>query len=337
MIVDQQAAVYNGFQMCMEAVLTSGCRHYFASPSPMHSLLLNEGLTRFQSRHGICLQTQTPAEAVSMAQGVAQLGDIPFISSNYADFLSVQHLLYHFFHREIPCVYAIVLYEAPEFPGACTLPYGFACLQNAWPGSGFPFPHLMPSHLSHMQNNVQEAFALARHLQQPVLLLLDPMLLSTTQNVQSAEWNPLPFSAVEGSHHLRRAHKRHLELKNMACRWLRYWLPEQTPDYGLVAAGALGGWLLDMDWHENAVLVLDSLYPGVLQLPEECPSDMPLYVIEFDPGCLYEQLQQQYSHYLLHPIKLPWERSVPVRLQNTLQAELIAAQERSLQARSAPR
>lgn len=328
MIVEQHAAVYNGFQMCIEAVLDSGCRHYFASPSPMQSLLLNEGLTRFSHHHGVCLQTQTPGEALSMAQGVGQLGDVPFISSNYADFLSVQHLLYHFIQQETPCVYAIVLYEAPEFPGACTLPYGLACLQNAWPGSGFPFPHLMPSHLSQVSNNVREAFLLAEHLQQPVLILLDPMLLSTTQNVQSAEWLPLTLPPFEGINHLRRAQKKHRILQELAPRWLRHWTPEQSPDYALLATGALGGWLLDMDWHENAIFVLDSLYPGVLQLPAHLPKDIPLYVLEFDPGCLWEQLHQAYPHYPLHSLKIPWERSAPVGLQATIKAELIAAQER---------
>ena len=324
MIVEQHAAVYNGFQMCIEAVLKSGCRHYFASPSPMQSLLLNEGLTRFQQHHGVCLQTQSTTEALSMAQGVGQLGDISFISSNYSDFLSVQHLLAHFFQQEVPCVYAVVLYQAPEFPGASTLPYGYACFQNAWPGSGFPFPHLMPSHLSHVQNNVQEAFALSAYLRQPVILLLDPMLLSTTQNVHNAEWIELTLPPIQESNVLRRAKKKHHHLQAQAPRWLRHWGPEHLPDYALIATGAMGGWLLEMDWHENAVLVLDSLYPGVLKLPDHYPSDLPLYVVEFEPGCLWEQLKQQYPHYSLRSLKIPWERSAPVGLQTTLVEQLLS-------------
>ena len=326
MIVEQHAAVYNGFQMCIEAVLKSGCRHYFASPSPMQSLLLSEGLTRFQQHHGICLQTQTPTEALSMAQGVAQLGDIPFISSNYSDFLSVQQGLAHFFQQEVPCVYAVVLYQAPEFVGASTLPYGYACFQNASPVSGFPFPHLIPSHLSHVQNNVQEAFALAAYLRQPVILVLDPMLLSTTQNVQDAEWVPLDLVPMQGSHVLERAQKKHQHLQQLAPRWLRHWGPESTPDYALVATGAMGGWLLEMDWQDNAVLVLDSLYPGVLKLPEHYPIRLPLYVVEFDPGCLWEQLHQYYPQYDLRSLKTPWERSAPVGLQAAIRAQLQSKQ-----------
>ncbi len=311
MIVEQHAAVYNGFQMCIEAVLKSGCRHYFGSPSPMQSLLLNEGLTRFQQHHGICLQTQTPTEALSMAQGVGQLGDIPFISSNYSDFLSVQHGLAHFFQQEIPCVYAVVLYQAPEYRGASTLPYGYACFQNAWPGSGFPFPHLMPSHLSHVQNNVQEAFALAAYLRQPVILLLDPMLLSTTQSVQDAEWIALALPPIQGNNVLRRAQKKHQQLQQLASRWLRHWSPESSPNYALIATGAMGGWLLEMDWKDNAVLVLDSLYPGVLTLPEHYPVDLPLYVVEFEPGCLWEQLRQHYPTMLCAPSKFPGNARLP--------------------------
>lgn len=324
MIVEQHAAVYNGFQMCIEAVLKSGCRHYFASPSPMQSLLLNEGLTRFPAHHGVCLQTQTTTEALSMAQGVGQLGDIPFISSNYSDFLSVQHVLSHFFQEEVPCVYAVVLYQAPEFTGAATLPYGYACFQNAWPGSGFPFPHLMPSHLSHVQNNVQEAFALADYLRQPVILLLDPMLLSTTQTVQNAECIELTLPPIQENNVLQRAKQKHKHLQALAPRWLRHWGPNHPPDYALIATGAMGGWLLEMDWHENAVLVLDSLYPGTLKLPDHYPVDLPLYVVEFEPGCLWEQLQQQYPYYTFHSLKIPWERSAPVGLQATLVAHLLA-------------
>jgi hypothetical protein len=84
----------------------------------------------------------------------------------------------------------------------------------------------------------------------------------------------------------------------------------------------MGGWLLEMDWQHNAVLVLDSLYPGVLSLPEHYPVDLPLYVVEFEPGCLWEQLHQHYPHYRLRSLKIPWERSAPVGLQLTLIEQL---------------
>ncbi len=331
MIVQQQAAVYNGFEMCIEATLDAHCRHYFASPSPMHSLLLNEGLVRYQRRHGTCLQTQTPVEALAMAQGVGQLGDVPLVSSNYTDFLSVQHLLHHFFQEEIPCVYAVVLFHPPEFAGASLLPYGFACLQNAWPGSGFPLLHLMPSHLSQMQKNVQQAFALARRFQQPVLLLLDPMLLSTTQNVQSENFEPQKFDAVlttpSGANTLRRARQRHQHMQQLAPQFLRRWIPARHPEFGVLAAGALGGWLLGMEWHENAVLVPDTLYPGVLNELQTLLQGAPLYVLEFAPGCLSEQLQQHYDYDFVS-LKLPWERSAPVGLQPMIYAEIAASQRR---------
>ncbi|PKL75556.1 MAG: hypothetical protein CVV27_14770, partial [Candidatus Melainabacteria bacterium HGW-Melainabacteria-1] len=176
MIVDQQQLVFSGFQACIAAALRGGCRAYFASPSPLHASLLNEGARRFPEQHGSFVQAANPVEALSMALGAAQMGVLPLVSGNFSDFLAMQEVLQSLYRQECPCVLAILLYQEPAWPEASPLAYPYPCFLNPWPASGLPLISLMPSSLSQLHQLVWQACELARTGSQPVAVVLGPLL-----------------------------------------------------------------------------------------------------------------------------------------------------------------
>ncbi len=317
MIVEQAPGVTSAFRACIEGAIASGCRAYFGSPSPLHALLLNEGARRFPEVHGTFTQSANAIEALSMAQGVAQSGSIPLVSAGYPDFLALQEVLQTCLDQSIPCVIAVFLYQRPASASASPLAFTYPCFLNPWPANGLPLVNLMPANLDRLYSLTQEAFQLARQLQQPITLLLDPILMTQTQALHPPlEAHPLELSPMGP-----RLEDRIQALEELALhqdRWQQSWRHSETIDYYLIATGALGGWLLEADLANAQVLVPESLFP--LALPEDF--DKPAYVLEFAPGNLYRQIQRLRPQAQLQQIVLPWQRHYPVGLHPDLMQRL---------------
>lgn len=317
MIVEQAPGVTSGFRACIEGAIASGCRAYFGSPSPLHALLLNEGARRFPEVHGTFSQSANAVEALSMAQGVAQSGSVPLVSAGYPDFLAMQEVLQTCLDQSIACVIAVFLYQRPASAGASPLAFNYPCFLNPWPAGGLPLVNLMPANLDRLYSLTQEAFLLAHQLQQPIALLLDPILMTQTQALHPPlETQPLALTPVGP-----RLEDRIQALADLAlhqARWQQSWSHSEEIDYYLIASGALGGWLLEAECPQAQVLVPESLFP--LALPEQF--DKPAYVLEFAPGNLCAQIQHLRPRANLQQIALPWQRHYPVGLQADLTQRL---------------
>ncbi|MBF2054832.1 MAG: hypothetical protein IGS03_15405 [Candidatus Sericytochromatia bacterium] len=320
MIVEQQAGLYAGFQACIRGAIEGGCRAYFASPSPLHAQLLNEGARRFPESHGTFVQAAHPVEALSMALGTAQAGLLPLVSAHYPDFLAMQEVLQQACQQELPMVLALLLYQAPPFAGASPLAYPYPCFMAPWPASGLPLLNLMPASLSQLYQLTQEACSLALHLRQPVVLLLDPHLLNTMGTLHPSLAVPLePLLQALPRPELRWpdcALARQQQLHTLASRWLQHWPCEGERRFSLLATGALGGWVLDLDWPEASVLVPESLCPlGLDDLWQQDPPAEPVYVLECAPSQLSWRLQQRFPHVDIRALSLDWYRAIPLDLQ----------------------
>lgn len=311
MIVEQNSRVFTGSQACMEAALQAGCRSYFAAPSPFQALLLNEGAQRFSEAHGNFVQAAHPVEALSMALGAATVGMLPLVSATYPDFLAMQEVLQYLCQQSCACVMMIVLTQPPPYPQASPLAYAYPCFLDPWPASGLPLLSLMPSNLERLYQLTQEAFQLAATLSQPVLLLLDPLLLSLTAELQLPASEPLSLPQPEGAHWFERVEAAWPHVKASSPRWLRQWQGCEMPTDWLLATGALGGWLLASDWPDMGVMVPESLSPWPVW-PEQVRS---VTVVEFAPGSLGLRLQHRNRGRTVRRLALPYSRYAPVGLQ----------------------
>jgi len=317
MIVEQAHGVTSAFRACIDGALASGCRAYFGSPSPLHALLLNEGARRFPELHGTFTQSANAVEALSMAQGVAHSGSIPLVSAGYPDFLALQEVLQTCLEQSLACVIAVFLYQRPASPGASPLAFNYPCFLNPWPAGGLPIMNLMPANLDRLYSLTQEAFVLARQLQQPIALLLDPILMTQTQELPPPlEANPISLSPV--GPRLEDRIQALEALTQYQDRWQQSWSRSEDIDHYLIATGALGGWLLEAEWENTHVIVPESLFP--LALPERF--DKPAYVLEFAPGHLHRQIQRLRPQAHLQQIALPWQRHYPVGLAADLNQRL---------------
>lgn len=320
MIVEPQIGLVNGFRACIEAAIHSRCQSYFASPTPLHAQLVNEGAKRFLEVHGTFVQAGHPVEALSMAKGVARTGSVPLLSCSYDDFLALQQGLQELLVHQIPCVLAVLLYQQPFSPGDSPLAYPYPCFLNPWPAGGLPLLNLLPSSLGQAEALTKEAFVLARRLQQPVLVLLDPILMTVTGALQASLPEPLPALEPSALNSTPLQARRHLQsqLQSWSGRWLQQWQSPEPPTYALVATGALGGWLLSMEWPQGRVLVPESLFPLGLEREAAHNPKLPWVVVEFAPGGLCQQLQQRFPHQHIRQLELPWQRHFPVGLQTVL-------------------
>ncbi|HEY9843564.1 MAG: hypothetical protein ACAI44_33210 [Candidatus Sericytochromatia bacterium] len=313
MIVEQQLQVFSGFQACIAAALQGGCRAYFASPSPLHAQLLNEGARRFPEQHGSFVQASHPVDALSMALGASRMGVLPLVSGNFPDFLAMQEVLQSLFKQECPCVLALLLYQEPVWPEASPLAYPYPCFLDPWPACGLPLISLMPSSLAQLYQLTWQACQLALSTSQPVAVLLDPLLLAVTGDVQVLPPEPLALEPGFGHIWLERLDEVQQRLQLQAGRWLRQWIGASEPEYFLLATGLLGGWLLQMEWPRGGVLVPESLFPLALEaLPPQ-----PVYVVEFAPSALSRRLVQRFGPGI-QALELPWERALPAGLKNTI-------------------
>lgn len=319
MIVEQQLQVYSGFQACIAAALEGGCRAYFASPSPLHAQLLNEGARRFPEQHGSFVQASHPVEALSMALGASQMGVLPLVSCNYNDFLTMQEVLQSCFQQERPCVLAILLYQEPAWPEASPLAYPYPCFLDPWPASGLPLISLMPSSLAQLYQLTWQASQLAISASQPVAILLDPLLMSVTGDIQVLPPEPVPLGAGQGPNWLARLDEVQQRLQRQTTGWLRQWVGPSEPEYFVLATGLLGDWLLDLEWPRGGVLVPESLFPLALEdLSEQAiASQAPVYVVEFAPSSLARRLRQRFGK-RIRSLELPWDRSAPAGLKATI-------------------
>lgn len=326
MIVEQQLRVFSGFQACISAALAGGCRAYFASPSPLHAQLLNEGARRFPEQHATFVQSAHPVEALSMALGASRMGVLPLVSGNFDDFLAMQEVLGSLYRQECPCVLAILLYQEPAWPEASPLAYPYPCFLDPWPASGLPLISLMPSSLAQLYQLTWQASQLALAASQPVAVLLDPLLLPVTGDVQVLAPAPVPLPVSPAADWLSRLDQTQQQLQRQANGWLRQWLGCDEPEYFLLATGLLGDWLLEMEWPRGGVLVPESLFPLALQELWEpaASSEAPVYVVEFAPSSLGRRLRQRFGR-RLRPLSLNWERSAPAGLKAMIRNQLEAA------------
>lgn len=319
MIVEQQLQVFSGFQACIAAALAGGCRAYFASPTPLHAQLLNEGARRFPEQHASFVQASHPVDALSMALGAARMGVLPLVSGNFDDFLAMQEVLGSLFRQECPCVLGILLYQEPAWPEASPLAYPYPCFLEPWPASGLPLISLMPSSLAQLYQLTWQASQLALSASQPVAILLDPLLLAVTGDIQVLPPEPVPLTPGEGATWLERLDQVQQTLQRQSNGWLRQWVGTDEPEYFLLATGLLGGWLLEMEWPRGGVLVPESLFPLALQELWEraATSEAPVYVVEFAPSALGRRLRSRFGK-RIRPLSLPWERSAPAGLKATI-------------------
>lgn len=321
MIVEQQLRVFSGFQACIDAALQGGCRAYFASPSPLHAQLLDEGARRFPEVHGSFVQASHPVDALSMALGASRMGVLPLVSCNFPDFLAMQEVLQACFRQECPIVLAILLYQEPAWPGASPLAYPYPCFLEPWPASGLPLISLMPSQLSQLYTLTWQACQLALSSSQPVAVLLDPLLLPVTADLQVLPPQPMALAPPRGEVWLERLEQAQQQLQPQAGQWLRQWSGAAAAEYCLLASGMLGGWLLEMEWPHGDVLVPESLFPlSIRDLPE-----LPIHVVEFAPSALARQLRMRFPSHDIRSLSLPWQRSAPAGLKQMIQEKLSEA------------
>lgn len=318
MIVEQQLKVFTGFQATIAATLAGGCRAYFASPSPLHAQLLNEGARRFPEQHGSFVQASHPVDALAMALGAARMGVLPLVSANFNDFLAMQEVLQACYRQECALVLAILLYQEPAWPEASPLAYPYPCFLEPWPASGLPMLSLMPSSLSQLYQLTWQACLLAQAASQPVALLLDPLLLPVTGDLQILPPQLPTLPAASGKHWLERLSLSQSQIQELGSPWLRQWSSVSEPEYILLATGQLGGWLLEMEWPQGAVLVPESLFHlGLEQRPE-----LPIYVVEFAPSSLSRALQQRLAGSQIQSLSLNWKRSYPAGLKQAICRQL---------------
>lgn len=318
MIVEQQSGIYTAYETLIDAALDNGCQAYFASPSPLHALLINEGAKRFPERHGSFVQAAHPLEALSMSLGASQSGSLPLVSGNFSDFLAMQEVLQAVCQQECPMVISVLLYQQPLWPEASPISYAYPCFLAEWPACGLPLVNLMPCNLSQIHNLTREACWLALYLRQPVIILLDPALFTVTGAVLPSVLPQPNLPEPTGLHWLERVQKRQQALQSHKNRWRQCWDCVEEPEYYLLATGALGGWILDCEWPDGGVLVPEALFPFALQdLPAK-----PIYIVEFEPGSLYFRLQHLFPQRELHSLCLSWTRHFPIGLQDQIQTQL---------------
>lgn len=315
MIIQSRLKSLSGFQVVIEAALNAGSQSYFAAPSPFQALLLNEGAMRFEEQHGSFIQAESPAAAMAMAMGAAAVGTVPLVTVNEQDFLHLQEVLSYCCLQSRPVVLVVVANGPPgrerNWLQFQSLGYFFEPIL----GSEQALQSFLPSSLQQLWKTMGEAFVTSLESSQPVLLLLDPLLLMQQGPVEMA---PLPSIKPRAQRALL-PQRREYPLLQTDVEWPceRLWL----------AMGVLGEWLLQLQQPEWGVICPQSLspFPGqaLKELLVEGPegTQTPIHVLECQGPYLFSQLQKKLPELNWHSLVLPAPPE-PVGLLQSLKAGL---------------
>lgn len=187
-----------GWRTAINASLNAGCRFYFASPTPFQSLLLNEGAKLYPQFNGVFTQAETPDSALSMALGVSATGNRVMVSCNLQGFLAMQETLGYFVTYKLPVV--IILF-ADGSPANQSFSSHYSHLRyfiNPNITSGFPIISILPYSNQHLYQSTISAFKLSETYNQPVILLIDPIVFHTFSPVIIPDKKPdIPFQRLK--------------------------------------------------------------------------------------------------------------------------------------------
>ncbi len=320
MIISAQKKSMSGFEVVIEAALKAGSQSYFAAPSPFQALLLNEGAMRFEEPHGNFIQAESPAAALAMAMGASFVGSVPLVTVNEQDFLQLQEVLSYCCLQSHPLVLVIVANGPPgqerNWLNFQSLAYFFQPLL----GTGSPLLTYLPASLQELWQHMGLAFDASLKRSQPVLLLLDPLLLMQQGPVQLS---PLPSV---------KQRQREVTQKSQSLMPYESLLSslEWPCEHLWLAMGVLGEWLLQLHKPEWNILCPQSLSPFPKQAIRQALAAAPnqekteINVIEYQGPFLFQQLQSTLPelNWRSHVLTAPPE---PLGLEKKLVTELNSA------------
>jgi hypothetical protein len=290
MILNNKTKAMSGFEVVIEAALKSGSQSYFACPSPFQSLILNEGAQRFVEQHGTFIQAESPAAAVAMAIGASAVGAVPLISVNEQDFLQLQESLAYACIQSWPMVLVIV---ANGLPGLQRNWLSFQTLNYYFEpnlASGSALLTFLPSSLQSLWIQMGQAFQASLNLSQPVLLVLDPILLMQQDTLNLAS---VPIL----KHHTQEKNEPSLPTPinlELAQSWSH--LGAKTELIWLTA-GVLAEWVDGLNVQEWGVFCPQTLFPFPAHTFKNLFSEHPqaqYYVLEYDSTALFQKIQSKF-------------------------------------------
>ncbi len=320
MIISAPKKTLSGFEVVIEAALKAGSQSYFAAPSPFQALLLNEGAMRFEEQHGSFIQAESPAAALAMAMGASFVGSVPLVTVNEQDFLQLQEVLSYCCLQSHPLVLVVVANGLPgqerNWLNFQSLAYFFQPLL----GTDTPLLTYLPSSLQELWQEMGLAFDASLKRSQPVLLLLDPLLLMQQGPVQLSQLPSVKQRQREVAKQPQNliAYERLLSSLEWPCEQL--WL----------AMGVLGEWLLQLHKPEWSLLCPQSLSPFPKQAIKQALAAAPnqaktvINVLEYQGPFLFQQLQSTLPEFNLrsHVLTAPPE---PLGLEKRVEALLNSA------------
>jgi len=309
MIVKNHLRPMAGYQVVIEAALKAGARSYFASPSPYHALLLNEGAHRFQENHGSFIQAESPAAALSMAYGAASVGALPLVTCNEQDFLSMQEVLSYACLNQKAMVIVVLANGAP---GQQSNQLSFQSLRyffSPMMGTGQPLLTLLPSSHQELWNLTGRAFSRSLERSQPVLLLMDPLLLQAVSEVRmtshTSTFRQHKLNTLENNERL--ALDLEQELWDQDSNHLLSDLPE-SPKILWLAAGLLGHWIQNLKEPDWGTLIPQSLSPfpskELRRQLREYP-EAEVFLVEYKDTAWYRQVQSFFTDLKFRQLSLP--------------------------------
>lgn len=287
MIISTQLKSLSGFQVVIEAALKAGSQSYFASPSPFQSLLLNEGAMRFEEQHGSFIQAESPAAALAMAMGASAVGTVPLVTVNEQDFLQLQEVLSYCCLQSWPLVLVVVANGPPGHERNWLHFQSLAYFFQPLLGTGQPLLTYLPSSLQQLWQQMGLAFDASFQRSEPVLLLLDPLLLMQQGPVQLS---PLP--SVKMRERAPRSPSQSLAEYEKLC----VSLAEPSQPFCL-AMGVLGEWLSQLNQPEWNVFCPQSLSPFPKRAIQQALAETPdlektvIQIVEYQGPFLFQQVQ----------------------------------------------
>ncbi|MBT9546720.1 MAG: hypothetical protein IV090_15115 [Candidatus Sericytochromatia bacterium] len=287
MIISAQRKSLSGFEVVIEAALKAGSQSYFAAPSPFQALLLNEGAMRFEEHHGSFIQAESPAAALAMAMGASAVGSVPLVTVNEQDFLQLQEVLSYCCLQSRPLVLVVVANGPPGMERNWLQFQSLAYFFQPLLGTGSPLVSYLPSSLQELWQHMGLAFDASLKRSQPVLLLLDPLLLMQQGPVQLS---PLP-SVKQRERELTKNGQSLMPYESLSI------CLEWPCEHVWLAMGVLGEWLLQLHKSDWNILCPQSLSPFPKQALREALAEAPegeqtvINVIEYQGPFLFQQLQ----------------------------------------------
>ncbi len=159
-----------------EAAIRGGCRYYVGYPITPQNELTEYMARELSKRGGAFVQAESEVAAINMAYGVAAAGGNVFISSSSPGIALMQEGLSFICSAELPVV---VLNVTRGGPGIGSIQPGQADYNQATRGGGngdYHIPVFAPASIQESIDILYEAFAMADHWRNPVMILADGVI-----------------------------------------------------------------------------------------------------------------------------------------------------------------